>query len=87
MEYFRQQDAFLKEMISFYHEGNLDKTFQPYFEWKEGGFPPSRAEAYQMMGCISDSLDELFDSKPVTRKQLILEAIDEELTNILLLLK
>lgn len=87
MVYFRLQDDFIKELITFYNEGNLDSSFAPYFLWKSGGKLPSLAETYKMMDSISSMLDGLFNQPEATKLQMFLEAIDNELTNILPLLK
>lgn len=87
MGYFRQQDDFVKEMIIFYNERNLDYSFAPYFLWKSGDKLPSKAETYKMMDSFSSLLDGLFNQPVVSKIQIFLEAIDSELTNILPLVK
>lgn len=87
MDYFRKQDDFEKEMLSFYKEGILDDIYAPYFDWKCGGCLPSKNDAFKMMEAASASLNELFDNSSGSKLQIFLEAIDCELTNILPMLK
>ena len=87
MVYFRLQDNFVKELITFYNEGNFDSSFAPYFLWKAEGKLPSKAETYKMMDSTSSLLDGMFNQPLVSKLQIFLEAIDSELTNILPLVK
>lgn len=84
MDYFNQQDKFVKDMVTAYRTGRLSSVFRPYIEWKTGGELFSYMEAYSMMNAASDLLDKMFDMPDVDEElRSYIEGIDGEITNIL----
>lgn len=82
--YFKQQDIFKARMIAAFNEGKIDPAFAPYINWKEGKGLFTKAEAYDMRDAASDKLAVMCDAEEPDAEALeYLEAIDEELCNIL----
>lgn len=84
MDYFKQQDKFVADMVEAYKTGKLGAVFRPYIQWKTGGSIFSKEQAYAMMNTASDLLDKMFDDTEAHEElRSYLEGIDSEITNIL----
>ena len=88
MDYFRQQDKFVADMVEAYKMGKLGGVFRPYIEWKTGGFIFSKQQAYTMLDTASDILERMFDDPEADAElRSYIEGIDGEISNVLPILK
>lgn len=84
MDYFRNQDHYVKAMVEVYKNGRLGAVFHPYIQWKTGGQIFSKDQAYVMLNASSDLLYKMFDDEEVDEEVYsYLEGIDSEITSIL----
>lgn len=84
MDYFREQDEYVKKMVDAYKNGKLGAVFRPYIQWKTGGAIISKDQGYAMMKATSELLDKMFDETAVDEElRSYLEGIDNEITTIL----
>lgn len=86
MDYLTSHKKFTANLIEAYKDGKLSADFQPYFEWKTGGEPFSREQAYAMLNITTDLLGSMFDDpEPDEELRIYLEAIDGEIVSIIIL--
>lgn len=84
MDYFKEQDEYIKKLVDFYKNGKLGAVFRPYIQWKTGGQIFSKEQALRMMKATSDLLDKMFEQTDVDEElRSYLEGIDNEITTIL----
>ncbi|MDE6649617.1 MAG: hypothetical protein K2K45_06785 [Muribaculaceae bacterium] len=88
MDYFKEQDKFVTDLVNAYKTGKLSSEFAPYIQWKTGSNLFSKEQAFAMLDTASDLLDKMFDDANADEElRSYLEGIDYEVTNILPLLK
>lgn len=88
MDYFKEQDKFVTDMVNAYKTGKLSSEFAPYIQWKAGNNLFSKEQAFAMLNSASDLLDKMFDEIDADEElRSYLDGIGYELTNILPLLK
>ena len=84
MDYFKDQDNYVKAMVEAYKNGRLGAVFHPYIQWKIVGHIFSKDQAYVMMNATNDLLYGMFDEPNVDEElRSFLEGIDSEITSIL----
>lgn len=84
MDYFRQQDEFVANIVNASKSGKLGAEFYPYIQWKSGGPMFSKGQAYTMLNTTSELLNKMFDDAEADEElHFYLESIDYEITNIL----
>lgn len=84
-EHFKQQDQFLTELIEAYQKGFFKgDEYKPYFDWKITKVNNiTKADAQLLLNKVRMDLDPLYDSGEESRLLTYLEAIEAEITNIL----
>ncbi|MDE6649518.1 MAG: hypothetical protein K2K45_06285 [Muribaculaceae bacterium] len=88
MDYFKEQNKFVTDMVNAYNIGKLCSEFAPYIQWKTGNYLFSKEQAFGMLNTASSLLDKMFDDANADEElRSYLEGIDYEVTNILPLLK
>ncbi|MBD5266399.1 MAG: hypothetical protein HDS44_05485 [Bacteroides sp.] len=84
MDYFKEQDKYVKTMVEAYKNGKLGAVFRPYIKWKARGQIFSKDQAYAIMNASSNLLAKMFDETEVDEElRSYLEGIDNEITTIL----
>ena len=85
-EYFKAQDNFLTELIEAYHKGFFSgKEYKPYFDWKISKVNNiTKADAQLLLNKVREDLEPLYDSNNESVLLTYLEAIEAEITNILI---
>ena len=84
-QYFNQQDQFLASMIEAYHEGLFSgDEYKPYFDWKiSKQFCITKEMATRLMYKVRADLEPYYDTDSDKKIVDYLEAIDSEITKIL----
>ena len=84
-EYFKQQDNFLTELIEAYQKGFFSgKEYKPFFDWKITKVNNiTKDDAQILLNKVRMDLEPLYDSNEESPLLTYLEAIEAEVTNIL----
>lgn len=84
-EYFKAQDNFLAELIEAYHKGFFSgKEYKPYFDWKVTKVNNiTKDDAQKLLNKVREDLEPLYDGNDDSLLLTYLEAIEAEITNIL----
>ena len=84
-EYFKQQDRFLAELIEAYQKGFFSAPeYKPYFDWKISKVNNiTKVDAQLLLNKVRMDLAPLYDSSEESQLLTYLEAIEAEITNIL----
>ena len=84
-EYFNAQDNFLAELIEAYHKGFFSgKEYKPYFDWKVTKVNNiTKDDAQKLLNKVREDLEPLYDGNDDSLLLTYLEAIEAEITNIL----
>lgn len=85
-EYFKAQDNFLTELIEAYHKGFFSgKEYKPYFDWKVTKVNNiTKDDAQKLLNKVREDLEPLYNSNNESVLLTYLEAIEAEITNILI---
>lgn len=92
-EIFKRQDEFLKKMIDTWKSNDKLSVFDHYFNWKTNKisikeFIANKDKLNEMRSTARQMLDKLWDSKNENDDLiLIIEAIELELTRVIMMLK
>ena len=88
MDYFKEQNKFVADIVNAYKTGKLCSEFAPYIQWKTGNNLFSKEQAFSMLNTASDMLNKMLDDANADEElRSYLEGIDYEVTNMLPLLK
>ena len=84
-EYFKAQDNFLAELIEAHHKGFFSgKEYKPYFDWKISKVNNiTKVDAQLLLNKVRMDLAPLYDSDEESQLLTYLEAIETEITNII----
>lgn len=84
-EYFKAQDNFLIELIEAYQKGFFSgKEYKPYFDWKISKVNNiTKDDAQILLNKVREDLEPLYNSNDESVRLTYLEAIEAEITNIL----